>query len=229
MDEQFGRSILGVMFDMDGVLVDSERLHVQADAETFRRYGLEIPPDAWTTIFGMKSEDGLQSILERYGTGKENVERLAREKRNRYFELAEDGLDLIPGAKEYVLYCRGRSLRTAVVTSGKAYYQLPFLERMGVLSLFDAVVTGDEVSKGKPDPEAYLLASSRLGISPARCLVIEDADNGIRSAKAAGCKAIGITTTLSRETLLSVGADLVVDGFRELYGSDGSGLTSFPV
>ena len=167
-------------------------------------------------FFGMKSDDGLRLILERYGNGEENPLVLAQEKRDRYFELAREGLDLIPGVREFIISCRNRSLLTAVTTSGLGWYQRPFLERLGIDTLFDVIVTGDEVRHGKPHPEPYLLTASRLGCNPAECVVIEDADNGIRSAKAAGCIAIGITTSLPRETLLAAGADYVINGFGEL-------------
>jgi HAD superfamily hydrolase (TIGR01509 family) len=212
----FGFPIRAVVFDMDGVIVDSERLHLLADAETFERHGIMVPKEAWNDIFGMKSDDGLRLILERYGNGEENPLVLAQEKRDRYFELAREGLDLIPGVREFIISCRNRSLLTAVTTSGLGWYQRPFLERLGIDTLFDVIVTGDEVRHGKPHPEPYLLTASRLGCNPAECVVIEDADNGIRSAKAAGCIAIGITTSLPRETLLAAGADYVINGFGEL-------------
>lgn len=209
----FGFRVKAVLFDMDGVLVDSERLHKRADAETLASHGIRVPDGAWDDIFGMKSEDGLRFILERYGSGSEDADVLAVEKRERYFELIDQGLDPIPGAKEFVVSCRERSLRTGAVTSGKAYYQFPILDRFGFRPLFDIFVTGDEVRNGKPHPEPYLLAISRLGIQPEECLVIEDADNGIWSAKSAGCIAVGLSTSLSRERLLTAGADLVIDGF----------------
>ncbi|HWQ59654.1 MAG TPA: HAD family phosphatase [Candidatus Fimivivens sp.] len=209
----FGFCVKAILFDMDGVLVDSERLHKRADAEVFVAHGLSVPNEAWDDIFGMRAEEGLRFILDRYGNGDEDASALADEKRERYFELVRQGLDPISGVKEFVVSCCERSLRTGVVTSGRAYYQLPILDRFGFRPLFDVIVTGDEVMNGKPDPEPYLLAVSRLGLDPAECIVVEDADNGIRSAKAAGCIAVGLSTSLSRERLLAAGADLVIDGF----------------
>ncbi|NTW14110.1 MAG: HAD family phosphatase [Candidatus Moranbacteria bacterium] len=216
IEEIFGRPIRAVIFDMDGVIIDSEPIHIQADTETFERHGLMVPPEAWNDILGMRSEDGLRVILDRYGTGTEDAGSVVDEKRTRYFELAEERLGLIPGVEAFVISCRDRSLKTAVATSGRSSYQIPFLERFGIRSLFDVVVTGDEVTNGKPHPEPYLLAASRLGIEPGSCLVIEDADNGIRSAKEAGCIVVGLASTMSKEILLSAGADYVIDGFREL-------------
>jgi len=214
--EIFGYPIRAVVFDMDGVIVDSEPLHIRADTETFERHGIIVPRVAWDDIFGMKSDEGLRMILDRYGTGREDPLVLAREKRERYFELAKDELRLVPGVRDFIVSCRSRSLLTAVATSGLGWYQRPFLERLGMDVLFDIIVTGDEVRYGKPHPEPYLLTASRLGCTPTECVVIEDADNGIRSAKAAGCVSVGITTSLSRERLSGAGADFVVDGFGEL-------------
>jgi beta-phosphoglucomutase len=222
----FGRELQAILFDMDGVLIDSERLHMLADAETFVRHGLSVPEGAWAEIFGMKSEDGLRMMLERYGAGAEDLALFAREKRERYLELAKSELALVPNVRDFVTACRDRSLKTAVVTSGKSRHQIPILERFDMLDLFDTIVTGDEVVNGKPDPEPYLLAASRLGVDSRVCLVVEDANSGIRSAKAAGCLAVGITTILSKETLVSAGADLVVDGFHELMEGSGFSLLS---
>lgn len=212
----FSHPIRAVVFDMDGVIVDSESLHIRADAETFERHGIAVPREAWNDIFGMKSDEGLRIILDRYGTGREDPLVLDREKRERYFELAQEELRLVPLVLDFIVSCRDRTLLTAVATSGLSWYQRPFLERLGMLPFFDVLVTGDEVKNGKPHPEPYLLAASRLGCAPADCLVIEDADNGIRSAKAAGCITVGITTSLPRTCLLAAGADLVIDGFAEL-------------
>ncbi len=210
------RLVRAIIFDMDGVIIDSEPLHLQADSETFIRHGIAIPSSAWNDIFGMKSEDGLRVILGRYGTGTEDLALFAGEKRTRYFELADSGLKLIPGVEAFISSCIDQSLPLAVATSGLAAYQLPYLERFGLRTLFDVIVTGDDVTHGKPHPEPYLLAASRLGIPPSECLVIEDADNGIRSAKAAGCVTVGITTTMSHEALSAAGADFVIGSFLEM-------------
>ena len=208
-----------VIFDMDGVLIDSEPLHMQADAETFRRHGMEVPDEAWADIFGMKSEVGLALMSERYGDGSQDPNLLAAEKRARYIELAAGELDLVSGVREYLTMCRSRFEKLAVTTSGKERVQMPLLERFGITGLFDVIVTGDEMSAGKPDPEPYLLTASRLGFPPGECLVIEDAVAGIRSAKAAGCPVVGLSSTTPRSALTEAGADVVVDDFSELISA----------
>lgn len=209
-------SLRAVIFDMDGVLIDSERLHMRADAETFQKYGMEIPDEAWDDIFGMKSEEGLALMLERYGDGSQNPYLLASEKRARYLELAGDALDLVPGVREYLEMSRHRFEKMAVTTSGQSRVQMPLLDRFGIRNLFDVIVTGDLVKVGKPDPEPYMITVSELGLSPRECLVVEDAVAGVQSAKAAGCVVIGLATTLSGEWLMEAGADVVVQSFSEL-------------
>lgn len=210
-------SLRAVMFDMDGVIVDSERLHLQASTEVFRQHGIHVDSDVFITLaFGRRAVDGYRSIIERYGKGTEDVEGIAREKRDRYLELAESSLELVPNFFAFVEYCRKRSWRIALVTSGMPDAQNPILDRFGLRDMFDVSVMGDEVKNGKPDPEPYLLAMSRLGLEPSSCLVVEDAVSGIEAAKAAGCIAVGLATMLSPERLLNAGADLAVASFSEL-------------
>ncbi|NTW46327.1 MAG: HAD family phosphatase [Candidatus Moranbacteria bacterium] len=215
----FGPNTRAIIFDMDGVIIDSERLHMLADAETFLRHGMEVPEEAWVDIFGMKSESGLAMILERYGDGSQDPSVLAREKRELYLGLSAEGLNLIDGVREYLDACRGRFEKLAVTTSGKADVQMPLLERFGIREYFDVIVTGDGMRYGKPDPEPYLVTVSWLGFPADACVVIEDAIAGIRSAKAAGCVTVGLSTTLPAERLRDAGADLIVGSFAELMPS----------
>ncbi|NTV54917.1 MAG: HAD family phosphatase [Candidatus Moranbacteria bacterium] len=216
LEELFGRPFQAVVFDMDGVIVDSERLHLRANREIALRHGMSVPADAWEDIFGMKSVDGFRMIRDRFGTGQEDIDRLVTEKRQRFLELANDNLTLVPEVRTFIDFCRADIGKIGLATSALLSVQMPTLDRFGLSDMFDAIVMGDDVTHGKPHPEPYLLAASRLGVDPDTCLVIEDAENGIRSAKAAGCVAVGLATTLSREKLIAAGADLVVDGFDEL-------------
>lgn len=216
MEELLGRPFQAVVFDMDGVIVDSERLHLRANMEIAFRHGMSVPADAWQDIFGMKSVDGFRMMRDRFGTGREDIDRLVLEKRQRFLELASDNLALVPDVRKFIDFCRAEVGKIGLATSALLSVQMPTLDRFGLSDAFDIIVMGDDVTYGKPHPEPYLLAASRLGVAAADCLVIEDAENGIRSAKAAGCVAIGLATTLARERLLAAGADLVVDGFDEL-------------
>jgi beta-phosphoglucomutase len=110
-------------------------------------------------------------------------------------------------------------LLLGLATSALRENQQRAFERFGLDCYFDAIVSGNDAQKGKPDPEPYLLTGARLDVDPAKTLVIENSVNGIRSGKAAGCKAVGLTTSFERETLEKAGADLVVDGFSELWGT----------
>ncbi len=213
----FDHSLRAVIFDMDGVIVDSERLHLQANVEVLARNGIDLTPDEVINLtFGKRALDHFRDIVEIYGTGSEDIESWVVWKTNRYFELAETKLDLISGFREFFDVCRSLEYEIALVTSGTSDVQYPVLDRFGLRDIFDVSVMGDEVKRAKPDPEPYLLATSRLEIDPSHCIVFEDSDSGIRSAKAAGCRVAGIANTMSRERLLEAGADLVIDGFAEL-------------
>lgn len=205
-----------LVLDMDGVMVDSEPLQVEAERLVCQRYGIEIPLSEWKYFKGKKNLAIFTYIIENFAADKTlDPQKLSQEKRLIYLELIHRVLPF-PDAVDFVKKERTRWEKLGVATSGSRLVQEQILKRFALLSYFDTIVTGDDVVGGKPDPEPYLLAAHRLGVSPERCVVVEDADNGILSAKAAGCRAYGITTSFPRERLLEVGADVVVDSFQEL-------------
>jgi HAD superfamily hydrolase (TIGR01509 family) len=124
----------------------------------------------------------------------------------------------VPGIKEFLQkISANQKYRLAIGTAGRKSVQEELLEKHGLNPYFEFIVSAGDVTKGKPDPEIYTTAVNKLGLQAEECLVIEDAVNGIVSAKAAGCVACGITTGMPKEALLEAGADLVVDSFEELW------------
>lgn len=209
-------AIHSVVFDMDGVIVNSEPLHVEAERATFRRFGLDITEDEWIHFKGKTSRDIFNQMLHKYGQDPGQTEAMVNHKTDYYLKTAPRRLNLIPGARAGLETCRALPVKMALTTSSQKALQEMTFQVFSLDRFFDVVVTGDDIRQGKPHPEPYLVTAERLGMAPSRCLVIEDSDHGIRSAGAAGCVPVGITTTLSRQRLLASGAERVVDRFDEL-------------
>lgn len=209
--------IKAIIFDMDGVIVDSEPIHEKAAMEVCREFGMDIPKDEWDGLRGKRLEDILSYASRKYGTGNEPIEKMIERKIELYLFCALRDMQSIPGALEFLQKLKASGKYTyALTTSGRKVQQDQILKKFGLLDFFEIIITSGDVQNGKPHPEPYLATVEKLKELPENCLVIEDSDNGVLSAKAAGCQVCGITTTFSRERLESVGADMVVSNFEEL-------------
>ncbi|MFZ0429197.1 MAG: HAD family phosphatase [Acidobacteriota bacterium] len=209
--------IEGAIFDMDGVLVDNVSEHMQA----FRLFGEEqgrtVSDDDIYAAFGQKNDAMLQSILGRT-LSPEEVDRYGRRKEAIYRDLIRPSLrsKAVAGLSGLLANLQSAGIRMAVATSGPVENADLVLEGLELRSYFQAVVTGEQVTRGKPDPEAFLLAARRLGLPPAACVVFEDSPSGVRAALRAGCRCVALTTTHDRKRLCELGPQLIVDDFTEL-------------
>ncbi len=203
---------------MDGVLVDSEALQEAAERYVCALHRIVVPEEVWHGFKGNTSKHIFGYINARFGGGRFVVDELIREKIEYYMrEVVRGGLDPIPGSFDFLRFLgklpQIRAL--ALTTSNNRAIQRVVFDRYRLDAFFKVVVTGDDVTHGKPHPEPYQRTLKLLGAEPSKCLVIEDSDNGIISAKAAGCKVLAITTTFPRKRLRDAGADYVVDTFVE--------------
>lgn len=209
--------IKAVIFDMDGVIVDSEPIHELAEAQICREFGMEVPREEWDNFRGKKLEDIFSYASGKYGSGNEPIEKMIERKIEVYLARALEDMRLVDGVREFLEELKNsRRYRFALTTSGRKFQQEKILAKFGFAGFFDIMVTADDVNQGKPHPEPYLITVEKLAEHPNQCLVIEDSDNGILSAKAADCQTCGITTTFSRERLDAAGADIIISGFSEL-------------
>lgn len=205
-----------VIFDLDGVLVDTEPIHKKAELQACREYGFEPPPDLWRSFKGIRERDIFTAVAKQAGAWPVDVDDLIRRKTEIYLRLIANELPTVPGSADFVRTAKERIGRVCLATSTTRTIAEATLRALGVREQFDELVTGEQVEKGKPDPEIYRLACSRFGLQPPECLVVEDSDNGIRSAAAAGCRVAGITTSFPRAVVQEAGASIVVDSFVEL-------------
>ncbi|MGH2632867.1 MAG: HAD family hydrolase [Tepidiformaceae bacterium] len=184
-----------VIFDMDGVLVDGEPLHFQGVNELLGEEGHAISLEAYKPYMGTKT--GWSDMIRDFGLPKPHEYYSARYREMMERRYRERSVAL-PGAVALVRQLKSIGLPLAVASSSIRPWVDACLERIGLVGQFDQVVTGSEVTSGKPDPEIYLLTASRLGLPPAQCLAIEDAPAGIESAHAAGMRCWAIRTEYTR-------------------------------
>lgn len=210
------KSIEAIIFDMDGVIVDSEYIQVEAEKIVCKNHNISVPDSEWMGFKGKKNIDIFKYIVQNFTDGSLDPRALADEKGQIYLKIAPEKLKLIAGSMEFIHKAKKYFPRLALVTSSGPLTQGLAFDLFKLHPHFEIIVTGKDVNNGKPHPEPYLKAVERLGLSAERCLVIEDSDSGIRSAKSAGCQTVGITTSFTRNILEKAGADFVVDSFSEL-------------
>lgn len=208
--------IQNVIFDMDGVIVDSIAIHEEAERVTFRAFGLDVPPDAWRDFQGKTAHDIMRAAVARYGQPHHDVQTLVAYRTALVVQISQGGVPLIPGAAEFIQKARYAYRKLAITTSSKRQILDAVLGLHDLERYFDAIVTGDDITRGKPDPEPYLVTLQKLGADARQTLVIEDADNGVTSAKRAGCRVAGLMSQLDAHTLEAAGADLVCASYADL-------------
>lgn len=200
----------GIIFDMDGVLCDSEPFICEAACRMFDEvYQAKVLPEDFRPFVGTGEDRFIGGVAEKHAvridlpTAKDKTYEI-------YLRIIAGRLQPLPGAVEFIRQARARGLKLAVATSADRVKLDGNLQQIGIPpEAFDAIVTGNDVERKKPDPQVFLLAAQRLGLAPPNCLVVEDAPNGVRAAKAAGCQCLGILSSFSQETLRAVGADFV--------------------
>jgi HAD superfamily hydrolase (TIGR01509 family) len=179
-----------VVFDMDGVLMDSEQLWNQSKEELVRKSGGHWREDAPRAMMGMSSREWSQYMRDELGVD-EDVQEINRAVVRRMEELYRERLPLLPGAVEVVRSLHRRWPLAVASSANREIIDLA-LDAAGIAGDFNATVSSEEVARGKPAPDVYLEAARRLGASPARCVAIEDSSNGLRSAAAAGMAVIAV-------------------------------------
>ncbi len=198
------------VFDMDGLLLDTERIVNQAWDEAAKRTGFADVAHAKRSCLGLNEASTRQFFLETYGAefDYDTFRTLTR-------KLAHEVLDVhVPvktGAKEFLAALREKGIPCAVASSTREATVRDQLDRAGLLCYFDAVITGDMVTKGKPDPEIYLKAAAALNVTPASCLAFEDSLNGLRSAHAAGMHTVHIPDQVPADERTAAVAELCYD------------------
>lgn len=205
--------IRAILFDMNGIIVDDEHIHERAFRETVKSHGIDLTHKKYLECCAGKTDtDGYEAIAKHFSQ-ELLINKLLIEKKQTYLKLfpknkkSYDGvLELIKTlSKDYILALTSSSSRAEVDLITKEF---------GVEIYFETTVSADDVMKGKPDPEPYLITAKRIGLSPKECCVIEDSKSGVLSAKNAGCYCIGVTTTHDKKDLIT--SDIIVESFSQI-------------
>jgi beta-phosphoglucomutase len=203
-----------LIFDMDGVLVDSEPLHELAKREALSKAGITVPESLFAKYTGRSDKAMIYEVIAAHGLSAELGDEILSSKRQIY-ESLEHTLRPVPGAIDFVAWASSR-YRLALATSATSRNRQATLKLLGLESMFEVAVDSASFSESKPSPEVFQVAVARLGLPSSACLVIEDAVSGIVAATAAGCRSAGLTTSFSEATLRAAGADIVVATHAEL-------------
>ena len=203
-----------VIWDCDGVLVDSEKLSCSAWLPVLRRRGIEVDL-ADIEVFIGRSD---QAVLDHYRqAGYPLADEILLEREQEYYTTARERLTSFAGLREVLDDLCLADVPVAVASSGGMDRIRFSIELVGITRYFSVICSASEVAKGKPAPDLFLLAAERLGVAPTDCTVIEDSIPGVEAAIAAGMTAIGFTSTHPREVLESAGAEVTFDTYSELW------------
>lgn len=198
-----------VIFDMDGVLIDSEPVHYAVLRGLMARDDLAMSTTQYAEFIGTTSEYMFQALMVRHGLRRSVAEYIALYD-TALLAALETPREPQPGVPELIFSARALNMRLGVASSSREVWVEATLRSIGLADTWDAIVNGDEVLRGKPDPAIYLLAASRLGMPAERCLAIEDAPKGIDSARRAGMSVLGVRTPYTAHLELPP-TDLTVD------------------
>jgi beta-phosphoglucomutase-like phosphatase (HAD superfamily) len=202
--------IKGLVFDFDGLILDTELPLYEAWQEIYRAYDLELPLSEWAKALGASYEAFDPCVYLEELTGL-SMDREGLRSKGTERALATMVLqETLPGVREYLALGKDYGLKLGLASSSGQEWVVGHITRLGLLPFFDAICTGDEVPKVKPDPALYRCALQKLGLAPEEALAFEDSPNGITAAKAAGMYCIAVPNTLTGQ--LNVGhADLVIE------------------
>ncbi len=208
------QSAWGVIFDMDGVLVDSAPAHFESWQRLACEEGISITRKQFESSFGRQNRDIIPMFLG--PVSPERLAAIANRKEAIYRDLVRAKVPAVDGAFELITELSAQRTPLAIGSAGPRQNIELVLEGMKVTGFFNVIVSGEDATRGKPDPQVFQLACERLRLPPHRCVVIEDATAGVDAARAAGTKVAAVMMHHPAETLKEAGADLVVEQLKDL-------------
>ena len=202
-----------LIWDMDGVIANTAPFHLEAWRDTFHQRGIEFSEEDFKLSFGLRNDSIIRSITG-YRVSDEDIKTIARDKEANFRRQLPRHIAPLPGVTRLLESLKEAGFKMALASSTPKENLNLLTHNLGIDKYFDAVVSEEDATEGKPSPRLFLLAAERLKVLPSNCVVIEDAIAGVEAAKAAGMKCIAVTNTHSRESLSQ--ADLVVDSLEQV-------------
>lgn len=210
-----------VIWDVDGTLVDTAELHFAAWARLAGEMGRSFSRDDFAATFGRRNPEIIRFLFREEFSDAE-VARIGETKEAYYRTEAEKGVQLLPGVRELLDGLHARGVRQAVGSSAPRHNIDLILGITDSRRYFEAIVGMEDTTRGKPDPQVFLVAAEKLGVPPSRCVVLEDAVAGVEAARAGGMRCVAVTFVghHAAETLTAAGADRVVNSFTETTAAE---------
>ena len=206
--------ITAIIFDMNGVITDDEDIHELATQQVFKRVGAELTQENYRKFcLGRTDASAFKDLIVKFEIQNQNIANLIAEKSVIYQELVRDNLKVYPEVISLIKRLH-QNYTLALTTSSTLEEVKAVMNQLKIGGLFSTIVTANDVRFGKPDPEPYLLTANKLGVGVASCMVIEDSENGVKSAKDAGMKCVAITNTENSDKLEY--ANQIIRGYSEL-------------
>ncbi len=198
---------------MDGTIVDSEPYHKIAWREFFTKRGMDFTEDNFKFAFGRRNEEIFRKLIEP-NMSQEELDTLSEEKESTFRRYVKGNVKALPGVVELLESLSEAEFRLAIVSSTPIENIRLITEILDIKTYFSLIISGKDVTEGKPSPQGFLLAAKKLEVPPQNCVVIEDAVAGVRAAKSGGMYCIAVTNTCPREDLTE--ADIIVDSLEEI-------------
>ncbi|CAH8770412.1 HAD family hydrolase [Paenibacillus dendritiformis] len=207
------------IFDMDGVIIDSEPIHFEIDVETMNYFGVTIAPHELERFVGMTNPEMWSILKEEYSLPQSVSEIIEYQLKSKIEWIRSTDLAPIEGIQELIFDLKKNNILIGLASSSPIAFINEVLRKYNFFEYFDSIISGEEVTKGKPAPDIYLEVSNQLNIKPNECWVLEDSKNGVQAAKAAGMKCIGFINQNSGNQDLSR-ADIIVNNIRDIKVMD---------
>ncbi|NQV00183.1 MAG: HAD family phosphatase [Parcubacteria group bacterium] len=208
--------IKAIIYDMDDVIVNTYPLAVKTEKILLKELGYDLskhPEADLSQYIGMRTVDMFTDIKEKLNI-KISIDELLKRRSELFINILQEKVEVLPGAK-YSLELFRNKYKMALTSSGNKVRVNLILDQMNIKDYFEVIISGNDVKLGKPNPEPYLKTTEKLGLKPSECLVIEDAENGVKSAKSAGCRCIAIENKNTPKQDLSK-ADLVLESLEDI-------------
>jgi beta-phosphoglucomutase len=211
MSDQSSTPARAVLWDMDGTLLDSGPQHWETWRDALAAEGFELTPELFAASFGQRND----TILRGYfgaDLPMSEIERIGNAKEERYREMVRSGeIELLPGVRGWLERLHADGWQQAIASSAPFLNIQALLDTLDIAQYFEAITSAEDVQRGKPDPQVFLVAAAKLGVPPELCIVVEDAPAGVEGACRAGMRSIGVLTTQP-----ALDADLVVERLDQL-------------